>query len=142
MGSAAGSRATGGVSDPSRCHGVLACFSSCCSWAPSKAASCLTLLLECRPLVVATHLNSRKGEARCHRARRMLQFGTEPLSRVEVLVNEEKLGLQTGCHFGVNTGRAEKRILEEERCILAVRCYGHRNLLVLKGKTYPGDTQY
>ena len=70
----------------------------------------------------------------------MLQFGTEPLSRVEALVNEEKLGLQTGCHFGVNSGRAEKRILEEERCILAVRCCGHRNLLVLKGKTYPGDT--
>lgn len=84
------------------------------------------------------HLNSRKGEARCHRARHMLEFGTEPLSQFGVLVNEERLGLQTGC---VNSGRAEKRTLEEERCILAVRYWGHRSLLVLKGKTYPGDKQ-
>ena len=71
----------------------------------------------------------------------MLEFRTEPLNRPGVLVNKERLGLQTGCDFGVNSGRAEKRNLEE-RCILAVRCWGHRNLLVLEGKTYPGDTQY
>lgn len=71
----------------------------------------------------------------------MPKFRTEPLSRSGVLVNEERLGLQTDCDFGVNSGRAEKRTLEEERCIVAVRYWGHRNLLVPEGKTYPGDTQ-
>ena len=141
MGSAACSRETGGVSEPSRCHGVLACFSSCCWEAPSKAASCPTLLVECRRLVISMHLKSRKEEARCHWARRMLQFGTESLSRVGILVAEEGLRLQAGCHFGVSSGRAKDRTLEEEGCILAVRCWGHRNSLVLKGKTYPADTQ-
>ena len=71
----------------------------------------------------------------------MLQSGTEPLSRVEVLVAKETIGLQTGCRFGVNIGRAERSTLEEERCILAVRCWKHRNLLILKDKTCPADTQ-
>ena len=71
----------------------------------------------------------------------MLLFETKPLSRVGVLVAKERVGLQTGCHFGVNSGRAERSTLEEERCIVALRCWGHRNLLILKDKTYPGDTQ-
>ena len=71
----------------------------------------------------------------------MLLFETKPLSRVGVLVAEERVGLQTGCHFGVNSGRAERSTLEEERCIVALRCWGHSNLLILKDKTYPGDTQ-
>ena len=87
------------------------------------------------------HLNSRKEEARCHWARRMLPFGTESLSRAGILVAEEGFRLQAGCHFGVSSGRAEDRTLEQERCILAVRCWKHRNFLVLKGKTYPADTQ-
>ena len=70
----------------------------------------------------------------------MLQFGTESLSRFGLLVAEEGFLLQTGCRFGINSGRAEERTLEE-RCILAVRCWGHRNSLVLEGKTYPADTQ-
>ena len=71
----------------------------------------------------------------------MLQLGAEPLSRVGVLVAKERIGLRTGCHFGVNSGRAERSTLEEERCIVVLRCWGHRNLLILKDKTYPGDTQ-
>ena len=71
----------------------------------------------------------------------MLQLGTGPISRVGVLVAEERIGLQTGCHFCVNSGRVERSTLEEERCIVALRCLGHRNLLILKDKTYPGDTQ-
>ena len=70
----------------------------------------------------------------------MLQFGTEPLSRAGVLVAKERIDLHTGCHFGVNSGRAERSTLKEERCIVALRCWGHRDLLILKDKTYPGDT--
>ena len=71
----------------------------------------------------------------------MLEFRTESFGRFGILVTEERLGLQTGCDFSVNSGRAEKRTLEEERCIVAVCYWGHRNLLILEGKTYPGDTQ-
>lgn len=71
----------------------------------------------------------------------MLGFRTELLSVFGILLNEERFGLQTGCDFSVNSGRAEMRTLEEERCILAVRYWEHRNLLVLKGKTYPGDAR-
>ena len=57
------------------------------------------------------------------------------------MVAKERIGLQTGCHLGVNSGRAERSTLEEERRIVALHCWEHRSLLILKDKTYPGDTQ-
>lgn len=120
-------RATGGMSEPSRCHGALFCLSLSALMAFSMVDSLLICIVWRSPVTSSEHILFENRFAELHSARRSI--GVECLT-IEVC----KCLLLTAYLFGVNGNRQEKS--NSDCCFCILPCSAEcQKLLVLSCKT-------